>query len=121
MGRIVFAYVDDILMKSTTLANHPHVLKETLETLLTNGMSLNADKCHFRVLIEKFLGFYVGKGDIRLNPEKIKAIITTILPCTIREVQKLNGKINALSHFISKNAEKCKPFFQLLKFKAKER
>lgn len=54
----------------------------------------------------KFLGFYVGKEGIRPNPEKVEAIINTTPPRTIRELHKLKWKINALSHFISKNAEK---------------
>ncbi|GAV68100.1 rve domain-containing protein/RVT_3 domain-containing protein [Cephalotus follicularis] len=36
-------------------------------------------------------------------------------PQTIRDVQRLNGKIAALSRFVSKSAEKCLPFFKILR------
>lgn len=42
-------------------------------------------------------------------------------PKIIKEVQCLNGRINALRWFISKIVEKCKPFFQLLKIASKGR
>lgn len=33
--------------------------------------------------------------------------------CTIREVERLNGRINALSRFISQTVDKCKSFFSV--------
>ena len=38
-----------------------------------------------------------------------------MVPRTIKEVQKLTGRVAALSRFISKSAERCLPFFQILR------
>lgn len=70
--RNVLAYVDDILVKIVTLIDHPQYLKETLKTLREHGMKLNPSKFNFGVLEGKFLNFYVGKPDIKPNPEKLK-------------------------------------------------
>jgi len=83
-------------------------------------MKLNLDKCNFGVLEGKFIGFYMGKAIIRPNPRRsIEAIINTTPLRTIREMKRLDGKINALRWFILKNAKKCKLFFQLLKVGSK--
>ena len=36
-------------------------------------------------------------------------------PSNIKEVQRLTGRIVALSHFVSRASDKCHPFFQVLK------
>ena len=36
-------------------------------------------------------------------------------PKTVKEVQKLTGKIAALNRFVSKVTKKCLPFFKTLK------
>ena len=51
----------------------------------------------------------------KVKPDQIKAIQQLNPPSNLKEVQKLTGMIVALNRFISKLADRCKPFFQLLK------
>ncbi|GJW07954.1 hypothetical protein Tco_1570377 [Tanacetum coccineum] len=51
----------------------------------------------------------------RANSSKVKAVIDLKSPRTLKEIQSLNGKLAALSHFLSKGAEKSIPFFKALK------
>ena len=78
-------------------------------------MKLNPTKCAFGVTSGKFLGFLVSQRGIEANPEKIKAIIDMRHPDIKKEVQQLNGRIIALSRFISRSAERCLPFFKTLR------
>ena len=78
-------------------------------------MKLNPAKCAFRVLAEKFLGFIVNNRGIEANIDKIKAVLNMPPPSNIKEVQRLTGRIAALSRFMSKASDKCQPFFQVLK------
>ena len=78
-------------------------------------MKLNPLKCNFGVASRKFLGFIVNARGIEANPEKIWAIRNLETPKTIKQVQSLNGKIAALSRFISKSTEICIPFFDLIR------
>ena len=57
----------------------------------------------------------VSKQGIEVNPEKIKATLDMEVPTSLKEVQKLIGRIPALGRFISKFGEKCLPFFKALK------
>ena len=52
---------------------------------------------------------------IEANPEKCKAIIEMRSPTTIKEVQRLIGRLTAISRFLPKLAEQTQPIIQLLK------
>ena len=51
---------------------------------------------------------------IELNPDQIKAINNLQPPRNPKEVQKLTGMMAPLNRFISRSADRCRPFFLLL-------
>ena len=78
-------------------------------------MKLNPAKCDFGVSAEKFLGFIVNNRGIEANPNKIKAVLDMPSPSSIKEVQRLTGRIAVLSCFVFRASDKCQPFFPILK------
>ena len=60
----------------------------------------------------KFLGFMVSQRRIEANSEKVQAILDMVSPKTVKEVQKLTGRIAALNRFVFKVTDKCLPFFK---------
>ena len=78
-------------------------------------MKLNLAKCAFGVSAGKFLGFIINNRGINANPDKIKVVLDMPPPSNIKEVQRLIGRIVALSRFVSKASDKCQPLFQVLK------
>ena len=63
----------------------------------------------------KLLGFLVSNRGIEANPEKIKAITSLAKPKCINDVQRLAGRIAALSRFISRLSEKAIPLYHMMK------
>ena len=63
----------------------------------------------------KFLGFMVSEKGIEANLEKVRAILEMASPRTVKEVQKLIGRIVTLNRFVLKATDKCLPFFKTLK------
>ncbi|XP_074377335.1 uncharacterized protein LOC141718858 [Apium graveolens] len=114
-GRNMESYVDDMISKSVTIPEHIQYLRECFDNLRKYNMKLNPEKCAFGVPSGKFLGFLVSERGIEANPEKIKAIMEMTVPQTQKDIQKLAGCLAALRRFIPKLAEKCLPFFELLK------
>ncbi|VFQ86173.1 unnamed protein product [Cuscuta campestris] len=55
------------------------------------------------------------KRGIEPNPEKVRAILDMEAPRNVKEVQRLTGKLAALSRFLSKVADRAAPFFQAVK------
>ena len=115
IGRNMEVFVDDMLVKSREELTHLDNLKETFATLKQYQMKLNPAKCVFGVASGKFLGFMVSQRGIEANPKKVQAIIDMTSPKTVKEVQKLTGRITALNRFVSRATDKCLPFFKTLK------
>ena len=115
IGATMEVYIDDMLVKSTTAGLHIAHLSEAFQILRNYNMKLNPAKCAFGVSAGKFLGFIVNHRGIEANSDKIKAVLNMASPLGIKEVQRLAGRIEALSRFVSRASDKCQPFFQVLK------
>ena len=111
IGMSMELYIDDMLVKSTTTELHIAHLTEAFQILREYNMKLNLAKCAFGVSAGKFLGFIVNNRGIEANPDKIKAVLDISSPSSIKEVQRLTGRIIALSRFVSKASDKCQPLF----------
>jgi hypothetical protein len=72
-------------------------LTETFDNLNRYKLKLNPTKCSFGVSAGQFLGFLVSARGIEANPEKIQAILTMGKPAKLHDVQKLAGRVAALS------------------------
>ena len=108
-------YINDMVIKSKSSKNHLEDLTKTFRTLRLHKLRLNASKCVFGVGLGKFLGFMVSHRGIEVNPDQIKVIQELQAPRNHKEVQRLTGMTAALNRFISRSADRCQPFFQLLK------
>ncbi|KAL5554777.1 hypothetical protein UlMin_042178 [Ulmus minor] len=63
----------------------------------------------------KFLGYMVTQRGIEANPDQIRSVMNIPSPACIRDVQRLAGRVAALSRFISRSSEKCYLFFSTLR------
>ena len=115
IGASMEVYIDDMLVKSTMAKLHIAYLAEAFQILKEYNMKLNLAKCAFEVSAEKFLGFIVNNRGIEANPDKIKTVLDMPSPSSITEVQRLTGRIVALSRFVFRASDKCQPFFQIMK------
>ncbi|GJS15310.1 reverse transcriptase domain-containing protein [Tanacetum coccineum] len=64
---------------------------------------------------ENKTAFYAGEGGIKANPSKVKAVTDLDQPRSLKDIQSLNGKLAALSRFLSKGTERSLAFFKVLK------
>ena len=108
-------YIDDMLVKSIKAELHITHLAEAFQVLKSYNMKLNLAKCAFGVSAGKFLGFIVNNRGIEANSDKIKVVLDMLPPLNIKGIQRLIGRIVALSRFVSRASDKCQPFFQVLK------
>ena len=103
-----------MVVKSKVVSKHLGDLRIIFEILRSYKLHLNASKCSFGVGSGKFLGYTVTHKGIEVNPDQIKAINNLRAPRNPKEVQKLTGMAVALYRFISRSADKCRPFFLLI-------
>jgi hypothetical protein len=111
----ILAYVDDIVIKSIHRRDHISDLAETFVNLRAANLELNPEKCVFGIQKGKVLGCLVLTKGIEANPDKIKALVEMQDPVSVKDVQKLIGRMAALNRFISIAAERSLPFFQVLR------
>ena len=114
LGKNIEVYIDDMVVKSKLESEHVNDLGSIFDILRRHKLWLNASKCSFCVGSGKFLGYMVTHRRIELNPNQIKAINSLQPPRNPKEVQKLTGMTITLNRFISRSADRCRPFFQLL-------
>ena len=107
-------YIDDRVVKSKAESEHIDDLGNIFETLRKHKLRLNAAKCSFGVGSGKFLGYMVTHFGIEVDLNQIRAINNLQPPQNPKKVQKLIGMTVALNRFISRLADRCRPFFQLL-------
>ena len=112
-GKSIKAYIDDMVVKSKVASEHVRDL-EDIEILRRHKLRLNASKCSFGVGSRKFLGYMVTYKGIEISLDQIRAVNNLQPPWNPKEVQKLTSMIVALNRFISRSADKCRPFFLLL-------
>ena len=114
LGKNIEIYIDDMVVKSKVVSEHLGDLGNILEVLRKYKLRLNTSKCSFGVGSGKFLGYMITHRGIEVNPDQIKAFNNLQSPRNPKKVQKLTGMAAALNRFISRSADRCRPFFLLI-------
>ena len=115
IGFTVKVYINDMVVKSKQEARHIEDLWGVFEVLRQHKLHLNADKCAFGVGASKFLGYLITNRGIEVNPDQIEDIKHLKPPSNLKEMQVLTAMLTTLNRFISRFANHCRPFYQLLK------
>ena len=114
MGKNIEVYIDDMVVKSKLVSEHVRDLSDIFEILRKHKLCLNASKCSFGVGSGNFLGYMVTYRGIEVSPDQIRAIHSMQPPWNPKEVQKLTSMIASLNRFISRSADRCRPFFPIV-------
>ncbi|KAK2905716.1 hypothetical protein Q8A73_009659 [Channa argus] len=111
--RFVFVYLDDILIFSRNLHEHQQHVWQVLQRLLENRLFVKAEKCEFHVKTVSFLGFIIGEGEVRPDPEKTRAVTEWPRPGTRKQLQRFLGFTNFYRRFIKNYSTVAAPLTKL--------
>jgi hypothetical protein len=115
IGRIIEAYIDDIIVKSKKTGDLVLDLTKVFAKLRQHGVKLNPEKCIFGVPRGMLLGFVVSERGIEANPKKISAIMNMGPIKNLKGVQCVTGCLASLSCFIARLGERSLPLYKLMK------
>ena len=104
---------DDIVVHGRSVAEHDQRLEKVLQRLEECGLTLNADKCMFRLPQLEFMGFVLSDKGTSPAASKIEAVRDARRPETASEVRSFMGLVNFNARFIRDLATKAEPLHRL--------
>jgi hypothetical protein len=110
---IVVVYMDDILIFTETTEEHRSVTREVLSILRDNHLYLKAEKCEFECTEVEYLGLVVWKGEIAMDPVKVRGVTEWAIPHTKKDLQGFLGFVNFYQQFIKGFARIAHPLHRL--------
>lgn len=111
----VFAFLDDILVASSSPEEHEEHLRVVFERLKQFHLRLNVNKCRLGLPEIQFLGYIVGRDGIRPTPDKVEAIVNFPRPRTVEELRRFLGAVNFYRRSIPHAAEAQAPLNEYLR------
>lgn len=115
----VFVYLDDIIVVTSSFEKHLEVLSEIFKRIRAAKLTLNKEKCKFVRPELKYLGYIVSAAGLRVDPDKIKAIVDIPVPGTQKAVRQFTGMASWYRRFIPNFATRMHPLTSLLRRKSK--
>lgn len=91
---------DDIIAHGKSEAEHNERLKKLLETSEEKNLTLNPEKCQFRMTELTFMGYLLSGRGIGPTRAKVEAVKNARRPETASEVRSFLGLVNFSTRFI---------------------
>ena len=96
MEEVVVVFIDDIMIftKTDDPKEHDKIVLEVLCHLEENDLYIKLEKCTFCTTKVDFLGMIVGKDGIKMDQEKVEAVLNWPAPSNIKGVRSFLGLAN---------------------------
>ncbi|KAK3534040.1 hypothetical protein QTP86_000632 [Hemibagrus guttatus] len=120
LGRGVIAYIDDILVYSTSMEDHISQVREVLARLQRFHLFVKLEKCEFSRTTVTFLGYVISPRGVEMDTNKVRAVSEWPALATIKELQRFLGFANFYRRFIRSYSSVAAPLTSLLRGKPKK-
>nr|GEU41760.1 hypothetical protein [Tanacetum cinerariifolium] len=115
IGHFVVVYFDDILIYSNSLEHYLSHIRQIFFVLRAQQLYANRKKCHFLVTEVTFLGYTVTGSGIKMDPAKVKEIISWPTPSTIHDIRSFYGLASFYWCFIQNFSSIIAPLTECMK------
>ena len=109
-----YAYIDDLLIASTSTEEHNQHLHLVLERLQNHGILINPTKCVWGAAQLEFLGHHVDGQGIQPLEDKVRVIRDFPQPTSQCKLWEFLGLVNFYRRFLPGGARVLQPLNQLL-------
>ncbi|XP_047476454.1 uncharacterized protein LOC125030461 [Penaeus chinensis] len=108
-------FMDDVLVHTSTLAEHQKLLDVVFSKLSLHRMTLKPSKCEIAFTRTHFLGHTVGDGKCECQQEKLQMIRMAPRPVNQHQLRSFLGLVGYYRSFIKNFTQIALPLFNLLK------
>ena len=108
-------YLDDVTIHSKTFEEHVEHIETVLKKLKEAGLKLNPEKCIWFANEVKILGHYVSYNSIKVDPDKIRAIVEWVQPRNVKGVQSFLGITGYYRRYVISYAKIAAPLIMITK------
>ena len=117
MDDVVVVYIDNLMIftKTENQAEHDKIILEVLRRLEENNLFVKPEKCTFRTTEVDFLSMIVGRDRIKMDQEKVKAILEWPESKTVKGVRSFLRLANLYQRFIKDYTKVARPLHDLTK------
>lgn len=115
----VFGYLDDLIIVSDSFPAHLTVLVRIAEEFRRANLTLNIAKSQFCVTEAKYLGYIIGYGGLKTDPDKILSILSWPVPKNLKQVRGFLGLCGWYRRFIENFSSIVFPITEVLSTKKK--
>ncbi|XP_073429779.1 uncharacterized protein [Dendrobates tinctorius] len=105
---------DDIVVFIPDWGNHLPIVQVVLDTLRNTGFTINPKKCAIGKEKVKYLGYVVGRGEIKPQMNKIEAIQKWPQPLSKKQVREFLEIVGYNQRYISRFTKIAVPLTDLL-------
>lgn len=109
------AYLDDVLIFSSSRDEHTGHLKEVLQRLRNAQLFAKLSKCSFYQHEVEFLGYIISQKGISMDTSRVSAIVSWPEPKSFHDIQVFIGFCNFYRRFIQRFSLIAQPLTSLLK------
>ena len=111
--QILLVYLDDIIVYSSSIADHLKRLERVFQKLKEHGLKVEAEKCQFFQRRVKYLGHVVSAEGVGTDPAKTEAVASWPTPKTLKDLRSFLGFASYYRRFVPGFAQTAAPLHQL--------
>uniref|UniRef100_A0A6G3MFM4 Transposon Ty3-G Gag-Pol polyprotein (Trinotate prediction) n=1 Tax=Henneguya salminicola TaxID=69463 RepID=A0A6G3MFM4_HENSL len=115
----VFAYLDDVLIFSSSREEHIRHLETLFKRFQEYGLAINRTKCQFGKSLIEFLGYQILRDGILPLPDKVNIVQNFPKPDTAQALREFIGLVNFYHRFIPNASRILRPLFMTLNTQSK--
>ncbi|KAG8485854.1 hypothetical protein CXB51_019216 [Gossypium anomalum] len=115
LDRFVVIFIDYILIYSKTEAKHDEHLRIVLQVLREKELYAKFSKCEFWLREVTFLGHVVSAEGIKVDPQKIEAILEWKPPRSVSKIQSFLGLAGYYKRFVEGFSMMAVPLTKLIR------
>lgn len=115
----VFGYLDDLIIVSEDFSTHLSILVRIAEAFRKANLTLNVAKSKFCVTEVNYLGYIIGHGGIKTDPDKVVSIQNWPTPKNLKQVRGFLGLAGWYRRFIANFSTIVHPITDVLSTKRK--